>query len=399
MCVVIVIIIQCQVVGTSKLLNGLQTGHKDGMTVSSKSEARWQTGGFQSNFTVGQGGCTLPVTTRNVDCHLLREVPRLDPYQLREQREEGLVPDRIDMTNCTAGRGDEISGGAASVLRLVRVAEPTSVGHSGTRVLCLVSTNGANHDDNLEAVRSTWGWRCHGFLAFSDTMDLNRSAVVAPVPEGRAPAWQSVRSMWRYISYHYASEFDWFLSVNDDAMVIVENLVAYLGRPGLQAQRASGSGTYLGFRLVAPNPDFPGPYNSGGAGYVLDRAALHKMMTCMDAEDGCGAAIMAHDLAEDMALGSSLHAAGVFAYEARDELHRNRFHPFSPETIPASDGRDWLGEYTKKNEHAKFGLEDISPETVTFDGLHDSALLFAHRYLYYCLHAPSTPVVAGLSTT
>lgn len=43
-------------------------------------------------------------------------------------------------------------------------------------------------------------------------------------PETYSNMWQKVRAIWKYISFHYKDDFDWFVLGGDDLFVIVENL-------------------------------------------------------------------------------------------------------------------------------------------------------------------------------
>jgi hypothetical protein len=71
------------------------------------------------------------------------------------------------------------------------------------------------------------------------------------------------------------------LCKGDDVFMVVENLRKFLLQSAavVEASR-SGSGVYLGHRLL--NPDTPFIFNAGGPGYVLDRAAVSKLVnTCV----------------------------------------------------------------------------------------------------------------------
>lgn len=43
-------------------------------------------------------------------------------------------------------------------------------------------------------------------------------------PETYGNMWQKIRAIWKYISFHYKDDFDWFVLGGDDLFMIVENL-------------------------------------------------------------------------------------------------------------------------------------------------------------------------------
>ena len=87
--------------------------------------------------------------------------------------------------------------------------------------------------------------------------------------DGYYRLWGHVRRIWAHIGHStHAERHDWFLKADDDTYVIIENLRRFL------AGRSSGNApAWYGAKLS--NPKVNGGYNSGGAGYVLNRRALH----------------------------------------------------------------------------------------------------------------------------
>lgn len=128
------------------------------------------------------------------------------------------------------------------------------------------------------------------------------------------------------------------MKLDDDTYLIPENLRYFLH------DKPPSDPVYFGCKF---KPLVRQGYMSGGAGYVLSKEALRRFVEdglnrkhrCR--EDGGGS--------EDVEMGRCLAEVGVKAGDSRDELGRERFHPFVPEhhLIPGLLPKSmWYWSYT-----------------------------------------------------
>ena len=128
-----------------------------------------------------------------------------------------------------------------------------------------------------------------------------------------------ISGAFKYIYENYYDEADWFMKADDDTYVIVENLRYFLS--SLNTSQL----VYFGhkFKTIVKQG-----YFSGGAGYVLSKAALRVF-----AERGSNKTICRQDGgAEDAEIGKCLSKLGILAGDSTDRLGRSRFHCFNAET-------------------------------------------------------------------
>lgn len=86
-------------------------------------------------------------------------------------------------------------------------------------------------------------------------------------------------------------------------------------------------------------------FMSGGAGYVLSKTALRKLIeegvsdNSKCSQDGTGP--------EDVEIGRCLSMLGIIAGDSRDTEKRGRFFPFGPEAhlFPNRKANDWYWKY------------------------------------------------------
>ena len=171
----------------------------------------------------------------------------------------------------------------------------------------------------------------------STAEDKDLPAIKLDMPEGRDFLWGKTREAFKYIYEHHLDNVDWFLKADDDTYVILENLRHLL------KGRDTTLPIYFGRRF---KPYVSQGYMSGGAGYVLSKEAVIKLVEvglrdsrkCRTDPGG----------AEDLEMGQCLQNIGVKAGDSRDELGRETFHPFVPEyhLIPGMVPKDnWYWEY------------------------------------------------------
>ncbi|CAG5132784.1 unnamed protein product [Candidula unifasciata] len=192
--------------------------------------------------------------------------------------------------------------------------------------------------------------------------------------EGRDNLWAKTKAALKYIYDHHLNDADWFLKADDDTYTVVENLRYFLH------DISPTQPVYFGrkFKAVVPTG-----YMSGGAGYVLSKEAVKRLVKqgfedsgkCRG--DGGGA--------EDVEMGKCLHNVGVEAGDTRDELGRERFHPFIPEhhLIPDILPKDmWYWSYNYYP--AKQGQECCSDYAITFHYVPPN-MMYVLEYLIYHL--------------
>lgn len=189
----------------------------------------------------------------------------------------------------------------------------------------------------------------------------------------------SHRSIWKYIAAHYLNDFDYFLMGGDDMFYIVENLKFFLSSDEVQREAHKGKGLYLGRRFFPPKSEV---FNSGGAGYLLDKVALRILGENLDTPK-----CFPHQVGfwEDVNVANCLKRSnGIVPFDTRDALKRERFHPFTPGqhlTYRAPHNSDW---YLLYNPELTYGYECCSNRSISFHYVGNDLMRQIHSYVYSC---------------
>ncbi|XP_059488952.1 glycoprotein-N-acetylgalactosamine 3-beta-galactosyltransferase 1-like [Neocloeon triangulifer] len=296
------------------------------------------------------------------------------------------VPNKID-SNVTGKtlvqmfHDKELNSSLAKEL-LLRVEEMEARKMSeDVRVLCWVMTSPENHEEKAVHVKATWGRHCNKLIFISDEDDESLPALKLPgVRPGRDGLWSKTVAAFKYVYENCSGEYDWVLKADDDSYVVVENLRKML------LPHSPKDPLYFGFRmkpLSRSMPLTPEGYMSGGAGYVLSKEAVRRVVT--EAFDGkqkiCR--LSTDENSEDANMGECVYSVGVKTGDSRDALGRNRFFPFQPDlhTQPFSDTRDWwFWDYIWWPTEE--GIDNCSDELVSFHYM-DKFKMYMMEYLVY----------------
>jgi glycoprotein-N-acetylgalactosamine 3-beta-galactosyltransferase len=155
-------------------------------------------------------------------------------------------------------------------------------------------------------------------------------------PKAYGNMWNKVQAMWFYVHQNHLMDFDWFHIGGDDMYVIPDSIRK------LAAQHPPKRTWYLGGSI--PNAKNPKRrYCGGGAGYTLNRRAVHLLVRRFASGD-CPAALASD---EDVRADRCLEDSGIPCQDTNDDATEVRYHhldaQFHAAWVPARPAL-WLWE-------------------------------------------------------
>jgi hypothetical protein len=239
-------------------------------------------------------------------------------------------------------------------------------------------------DYRIQGVSDTWGWRCDGFLPVS-TVTIDDPAVRAygsvDVPhhgkEEYDNMWQKTRSILAYMYDNYYDDYDYFYLCGDDTHLIVENLRRYLYTVE-QSHDVSTEPLYMGMPYKKR-----ALYNSGGAGYVLNRVALKRLV--VDAFPKCLAT--KRESAEDRNVAICFKSLNIKPMHTVDAQGRQRFLGMPPNFIGRFKGDHGFFKSIYAAWGEKYGWRTghdiVSESSITFHMFRTHFLMKRHHAIIY----------------
>lgn len=253
------------------------------------------------------------------------------------------------------------------------------VSNRKAKILCYVNTYKANFERKAVHVQHTWARRCDKYFFTSTTLHPNLSVLLLnmSMPEVRSHLWVKMRNVLRRL-YAYIDDYDYFFKADDDTYTIVENLRALL------RHHSPDDPFMLGYRW---NVLCPGGFFSGGAGYLLSREALRRLVErAIDKHPSCPTK---DEDQEDVKTSYCAKLVGVKMLDTYGETGLSVFHPYNlPAHFNTSRRSDLLNGahvYQPENPFLRRVTMEFSERHVSFHYV-ENTLMYLIDYVIYYLH-------------
>ncbi|CEF60304.1 Glycoprotein-N-acetylgalactosamine 3-beta-galactosyltransferase 1 [Strongyloides ratti] len=197
--------------------------------------------------------------------------------------------------------------------------------YNNVKIFCLILTGPQYITSRVNYQKETWLNRCNDFLYVSSLSNISLPSIGVDVVEGRDTLWEKIRYGIEYVYKYYFNNYDWFLLIDDDSYVFMENLRFFL------LSKNSNNLLHYGFRMKDLKSTIKEGYIQGGSGDVLSKMVLKKLVNigfkndsiCKKYSDNSG----------DVELGECLSNIGIKIGESRDFLSRLTFIPGPPDAF------------------------------------------------------------------
>ncbi|EDQ88129.1 uncharacterized protein MONBRDRAFT_26713 [Monosiga brevicollis MX1] len=219
---------------------------------------------------------------------------------------------------------------------------------AGVRVACFVITHPGNHDTKARMINATWGQRCNElvFVTTQPAPGLNAAIMHIDEPDDRKFLRTKGKFAYMHMYEHYLDRADWFVRADDDTYIVMENLKEYVETMSPDHLVALG-------RRFFNMGDRNSPFNAGGPGVVVSRAALKRLGD--RTREGLEWTPPAFGQGDDLQAGQTFTAIGVEVLDTRGPDGKHRFHPLHVAIerqgrAPKPGSTYWFDQFSKDTQ-------------------------------------------------
>ena len=205
-------------------------------------------------------------------------------------------------------------------------------------IFCIILTSENNVKTKAETVYKAWARKCDNYTFVikrngSATLDSTLNILEPPglVADTYDKLTDKVLLTIKYL-HESVKQYDWYLKADDDTMIFVDNLRAFVA-----TKNKTDPVTYgYNFKTIVERG-----YHSGGGGYVLSEEAFNRL----GVEVRKNFSFCENTGTEDVDVAKCLRKLKVYPGSSLDELGKERFHPLSLGDHYKGNFPDWLIDF------------------------------------------------------
>ena len=228
---------------------------------------------------------------------------------------------------------------------------------NANRLICIILTNEQNFEKRSVTAWNTWAKKCDLTLFACNCSNFEKNKNFTDIPILQLNLTESYQLMDRKVMMSlemaykkYNDEKNWFLMVDDDTYVFVDNAHRFIDKQNSSLPQTFG----YNFKITLKDG-----FHSGGGGILFTPESIKRLV-------GSWKRGICNDSVNfgDIMIGLCSEKSNVTLGNSLDELGRERFHPLSLKSHYKDPPEDWL--YTYSSNVPQFGKECCSDESITF---------------------------------
>uniref|UniRef100_A0A0N5A2A7 N-acetylgalactosaminide beta-1,3-galactosyltransferase n=1 Tax=Parastrongyloides trichosuri TaxID=131310 RepID=A0A0N5A2A7_PARTI len=245
------------------------------------------------------------------------------------------------------------------------------------KIFCIFLTTPKNRIIRIRHQKNTWVKRCNAYIYASGAEDNTIPSIKAYKDDHYRFSYAKMTNGFRYVYKHYGDKYDWFLKIDCDTYVVMENLRMSL------YNRNPEKHYYSGFQFNLPtSKDKTFKYHHGGSGYVMSKKTFATLVTKgLGNKDHCRIKDNGY---EDLEIGICLHSLKIKAADGRDKDGKIAWLPIYLEKAltPYNNYEKHYYLHVRSVHKYENGLESLSQYPIAFHRVKGDSMYLLEYLLY-----------------
>ena len=225
------------------------------------------------------------------------------------------------------------------------------------KIICIILTTEQSFLTRGTTIWKTYGKKCDAILFACNCSNFLRNKNFTSIPFLQLNITEDYNKMDKKVvsalneTYKiYNKTNNWFLLVDDDTYVFVDNARKFISKLNYSQPHTYGHN----FKITLKNG-----FHSGGGGTLFTPESMKRIVTSIRLGK-CDDSVVFGDIM----VGLCSEKSNVTMGNSLDEFGRERFHPINMKISYKGPPQDWLFSYSQNTP--KFGKECCSEQSITF---------------------------------
>lgn len=223
--------------------------------------------------------------------------------------------------------------------------------------------------------KNTWVKRCDNYIFGSGEENNILPAIKACNSDEYNDSFCKFKNTIQYAWKNNGEKYDWYIKLDDDSYVVMENLKAYLSKQDKNVPE------YHGLLRMDPPRQGDTQFAQGGAGYVMSKEAVRLLVDKgLNSSEYC---VQKNFPPDDVEVARCFKKLGLQFKNSLDTEEKEIFNEFSPSELASNFVGNITDSSNNKSQNTIFtAIDKISRYPISFHHIRNGDMYFLEYFFY-----------------
>uniref|UniRef100_A0A913I6Y1 N-acetylgalactosaminide beta-1,3-galactosyltransferase n=1 Tax=Strongyloides stercoralis TaxID=6248 RepID=A0A913I6Y1_STRER len=244
------------------------------------------------------------------------------------------------------------------------------------KIFCIILTSKNNHLARAIHQKNTWVKRCDNYIFGSGEENKALPAIKACHSDFYHNSFCKFRNTIKWAWKNNGDKYDWYIKLDDDSYVIMENLRAFLSKQNESIPE------YHGLKRMDYPRQGDTKFAQGGAGYVMSKETVKLLVEKgLDSSKYCS---QMDTLPDDVEVARCLEKLGIKFNSSVDRKNKDLFNEEAPESLASIFNKN-INDVLSNNSNETVissALDKVSDYPISFHRIRNQNM-YVLEYFFY----------------